>query len=56
MQKFREIKKCGNFAKNTQFLNQMQNFSEKVAKIHQKRLNFEKTRLIFKKGFIREPK
>ena len=34
---------------------QMQNFTEKVAKIPQERLNFENTRLIFKEGFIREP-
>ena len=34
---------------------QMQNFSEKVAKIHQKRLNFKNKRFIFKEGFNREP-
>ena len=34
------------------FEKQMQNFSEKVAKIHK---NFENTRLILKEGFIREP-
>ena len=33
----------------------MQNFNEKVAKIHQKRLNLENARLIFKEGFNREP-
>ncbi len=33
----------------------MQNFNEKVPKLHQKRLNLENTRLIFKEGFIREP-
>ena len=32
----------------------MQYFIEKNAKIQQKRLNFENTRLIFKEGFIRE--
>ena len=38
------------FAKDTEV--QMQNFSEKSAKIHQKRLNFESTRLIFKEGYL----
>ena len=57
MQKFRKKKenyeKNENFAKNTKF--SKTSFSEKVAKIHQKRQNFENTRLIFKEGFIREP-
>jgi len=63
MRIFRE-KKWKNFAKKKKimrkknsrkilnFQNQMQNFSEKIAKIHQKRLNFENTRLLFKEGFI----
>ena len=63
MRIFRE-KKWKNFAKKKKimrkknsrkilnFQNQMQNFSEKIAKIHQKRLNFENTRLLFKERFI----
>ena len=41
--------KIQNFQKPLQ-----QNFSEKVAKIHQKRLNFENKRLIFKERFFHE--
>jgi len=49
MQKFREKCKISRKkSKNTEFLKQTQNFSEKVANIHQKRLNFENTRFIFK--------
>ena len=33
---------------------QIQNFSKKIAKIHQKRLHFENTRHIFNEGFICE--
>ena len=40
-------KKCENVR---DILKTNTNFSEKVAKIHQKRLNFENTRLIFKDG------
>ena len=54
MEKFRKKKKImrkKNSRKILNFQNQMQNFSEKIAKIHQKRLNFENTRLLFKEGF-----
>ena len=55
MGKFHEQKKSmkkknEKFAKDTEV--QMQYFSEKSAKIHQKRLNFESTRLIFKEGYL----
>ena len=59
MRKFRE--KNGNYKKNQHFskiqnsCKQMQNFSNKVAKIDQKRLNFENKKLLFKEGFICEP-
>ena len=54
--------KNGNYAKKKRILRKIQNFqkplqqnfSEKVAKIHQKRLNFENKRLIFKERFIHE--
>ena len=37
------------------FKNQMQNFSKKVAKIHQKSLDFENTKLILKEGLSASP-
>ena len=67
MRKFREnkakiLRKNGIYAKKKRTLRKIQNFqkplqqnfSEKVAKIHQKRLNFENKRLIFKERFIHE--
>ena len=56
MRKFREKK---NFPKKKEISRTIQNFKEmlnfgvKITKNHQKRLNFEITRLIFKEGFIR---
>ena len=59
MRKFREkngnYAKQRNFARITEFLKQMQNFGEKVAKIHQKRLKFENTRLISKRYLSASP-
>ena len=39
-----------NFAKNTEFLKQMQNVIEKVVKIHQKRLKFLERKTPFRRG------
>jgi len=49
------IKKNQHFSKIQNSCKQMQNFSNKVAKIDQKRLNFENKKLLFKEGFICEP-
>ena len=49
------IQKNQNFSKIQNSCKQMQNFNKKVAKIDQKRLNFENKKFIFKEGFICEP-
>jgi len=49
MRKWKLWEKSENFGENTEFSKEIQKFKEKVAKIHQKRRNFENIQDLFSK-------